>query len=152
MKSIVQPFIGAAAALCLIVAALPSSAETYYRWVNERGYPVHSDRPPPAGTEYEVVSTGTTLKRQVEADEGAVPPEVTPRAGNEFKPVDTAEPTAMMKKNPEICKRAQANLAALNNFARITVTDDNGDIRFLDDEERAAQKAEAQALIKQHCD
>ena len=58
----------------------------------------------------------------------------------------------MINKNPEYCKRAPANLAAFNNLARITVTDDNGDIRFLDDEERAAQKAEAQAMIEQHCD
>ena len=152
MKANFLPGIGAAAALFLIFSAIPASAETYYRWLNERGDPVLSDRPPPTGTDYEVVSTGTTLKRQVRADEGAVPPEVTPRVGNEFEPVETAKPTALMQKNPEICKRAQANLAALNNFARITVTDDNGDIRFLDDEERAAQKAEAEALIKQHCE
>ncbi|MEJ2533643.1 MAG: DUF4124 domain-containing protein, partial [Halioglobus sp.] len=141
MRSVLQPCIGAAAALLLAVSSLPASSETYYRWVNERGYPVHSDRPPPAGTEYEVVSTGSKLKRQVEAQEGAVPPEVEPRVGNEFEPVNTAKQPAVMEKNPEYCKRARANLEALNNFARITVTDDNGDIRFLNDEERAAQKA-----------
>ena len=152
MKAIFLPGIGAAAALFLMISAIPASAETYYRWLNDRGDPVLSDRPPPKGTDYEVVSTGTSLKRQVQAEEGAVPPEVTPRVGNEFEPVETAEPPAVMKKNPEYCKRAQANLASLNNFARITVTDYNGDIRFLDDEERAAQKAEAQAIIEQHCD
>ena len=152
VKAIFLPGIGAAAALLLALSSLSVNAETYYRWLDDRGNPVNSDRPPPAGTDYEVLSTGSKLMRRVEADEGAVPPEVEPRVGNEFKPVNTAKQPAVMEKNPEFCKRAQANLAALNNFARITVADDNGDIRFLDDEERAAQKAEAQAMIEQHCD
>ena len=152
LKAIFLPGIGAAAALFLIISATPASAETYYRWLDDRGNPVNSDRPPPAGTDYEVVSTGSKLKRQVGAQEGAVPPEVEPRVGNEFEPVNTAKQPAVMEKNPEYCRRARENLEALNNFARITIQDENGDIRYIDDEERAAQIAEAQATIEQHCD
>ena len=152
MRSVLQPCIGAAAALLLAVSSLPASSETYYRWVNERGYPVHSDRPPPAGTEYEVVSTGTKLMRKVQAEEGAVPPEVEPRVGNEFDPVNTAQPKTVLKKNPEYCKRAQENLQTLENFARVRVRDDQGEFRYLSDEERKAQMEEAKAQISTHCE
>ena len=152
MKSVLQPCIGAAAALLLAVSSLPASSETYYRWINERGYPVHSDRPPPAGTEYEVVSTGTNLMRRVEPDEGAVPPEVEPRVGNEFQPVKPREQTEVIKKNPEYCQRARDNLEALETASRIRVRDEQGELRYLDEEEKEARKQEARDAIAIHCD
>jgi hypothetical protein len=152
VRSVLQPCIGAAAALLLAVSSLPASSETYYRWLNDRGTPVLSDRPPPAGTEYEVVSTGSSLTRRVEADEGAVPPEVEPRVGNEFNPVDTAEPPPTMKKNPEYCKRAKDNLQTLETFARLRVRDEQGEFRYLNDEERKAKIEEAKDQIAVHCE
>ena len=152
MKAIFLPGIGAAAALFLTVAAPPASAETYYRWVNERGYPVHSDRPPPAGTEYEVVSTGTNLMRRVEADEGAVPPEVEPRVGNDFEPENTSEQAQLKKKNPEYCQRARDNLQTLEIATRVRIRDEQGEYRFLTEEEKAAQKKEAQEMISIYCE
>ncbi|MEP4487286.1 MAG: DUF4124 domain-containing protein [Halioglobus sp.] len=127
-----------------------NAATTHYRWYDDRGNPVHSDRPPPSGIDYEVVDTGSSLVRQVDGDVGAVPRESTPRVGNKFEKVETKpEPP---KKNSELCARATENLVTLNNYARIRVKDDNGDLRYLNEEEIKAQKDEAQALIDINCE
>ena len=67
------------------------AGETYYRWFDDRGNPVHSDRPPEGGTDYEVISTKSKLKRVVSGDEGAVPAEITPSAGNQFEQANSIE-------------------------------------------------------------
>jgi hypothetical protein len=112
---------------------------------------VHSDRPPPKGVDYEVISTGSTLTRPVEAKEGAVPLEITPRVGNDFEQVDTRK-IAKIEKNPEYCKRAQENLWSLDNFARIRLRNDQGEHRYIDQEEKETQRQQAMDTIAVHCD
>jgi hypothetical protein len=139
------------AAVVLGLANLSANAgQTYYRWLDDRGNPVHSDRPPPKGTDYEVVSTETSLMRQVEADEGAVPPELEPTPGNEFEQVDTAP--SDVEKNPEFCQRARANLETLDKDIRIRMRDENGEYFYLTDEQKAEQRRNAEAAIAEHCD
>jgi hypothetical protein len=123
----------------VLVTALPAEAATYYRWNDDQGKLVVSDRPPtdPAFS-YEVVNPDSPLIRRVAPGEGAVPPETTPRPGNEFDPVDTeAESEQASQKNPESCARARANLETLDSAARIRVRDEEtGELRFISDEER----------------
>ena len=126
------------------------ASETYYRWLDERGNPVHSDRPPPKNVDYEVVSTGSSLIRPVESDEGAVPLEIKPRVGNEFEQVDTKQ--ARIEKNPEYCERARDNLYLLNKVARIRLRDDQGEYRYIDEEEKEIQRQNAIDTIAVHCD
>ena len=128
-----------------------SAGEVYYRWTDDRGNPVHSDRPPPKGVDYEVISTGSTLTRPVEAKEGVVPLEVTPRVGNEFEQVDTRK-VARIEKNPEYCKRARENLNTLNTSARIRLRNDQGEYRYIDEEEKDVQRQNAMDTIAVHCD
>ena len=152
MKRAIRTSVLAAAAVLLIISSLSANAgRDYYRWVDERGNPVHSDRPPPKGVSYEVVSTGSSLTRQVDAEEGAVPAETEPRVGNEFERVDT-EKVQVVEKNPEYCKRAQENLATLTTAARIRVRNDQGEYRFLDEEEKESRRQDAQAGISAYCE
>ena len=142
-------------AILLIVAAMPTqAADTYYRWKDERGKLVVSDRPPPdPNTEYEVVSQRSTLVRRVQPGEGAVPPEVTPRPGNEFEQVDTRVEIEAVKKNPESCARAKANLETLNTTARIRIRDkETGELRFISEEEKDVQRQKARDTIRVHCE
>ena len=136
--------------------ATPSqAADTYYRWKDERGKLVVSDRPPADVTvEYEVVSQGSTFVRRVQPGEGAVPPEVTPRPGNEFQQVDTRqEQLEAIPKNPESCARAQANLETLNTSARIRIRDqETGELRFISEEEKEVQRQKARDTIRVHCE
>ena len=128
----------------------PAVAETYYRWIDDRGNPVHSDRPPPKGVAYDVVSTDSSLIRTVDPDIGAVPKKVKPTVSNDFEPVETKE--VMIEKNPEYCARARQNLATLNGPARIRLRNEQGEYRYIDEEEKAAQRQHAQETIAIHCD
>ena len=151
MKRALHTCAVAVAVGALTLSSLSASAgQVYYRWVDERGDPVHSDRPPPRGTEYEVISTNSRMVRQVDADEGAVPPEVEPRVGNEFEQVNTAP--KMIEKNPEFCQRARDNLQTLNTAARIRLRDDQGELRYINEEEKAEQRKAAEATIAAHCE
>jgi len=130
--------------------AFANAGEVVYRWMDSEGNPVNSDRPPPVGTEYEVISTNSSMVRAVEADEGAVPLKVKPDAGNQFEPVDTSTPK--IEKNPEYCKRAQENLTALDMKVRIQMRNEKGEVYFLTEEERTVQRQRAQDTINVHCE
>ena len=152
MKRAIRTCVLTAAAVLLIISSLSANAgKDYYRWTDERGNPVHSDRPPPKGVDYEVVSTGSSLTRQVDAEEGAVPAVTKPSVGNEFERMDT-EQIQVVEKNPEYCQRAQENLATLTTAARIRVRNDQGEYHFLDEEEKEARRQDARAGISTYCE
>ena len=127
-----------------------ASGETYYRWNDSRGHPVHSDRPPPKGTDYEVVSTNTSLIRPVEADSGAVPKKIKPTPANEFDPVEAK--VAVIEKNPEYCARGKENLEIIDTTPRIRMRGDDGEMRIITPEERGIQRQQALKTIKTYCE
>jgi hypothetical protein len=123
---------------------------TYYRWIDASGTEVNSDRPPPAGIEYETIATSTNQQvekipgEETTAAEGK--PAQTGDAGPETTP---AQPTAI--KDPEACAIAQQNLETLNSHARIRMPDEEGNFRYLNEDEKAAERVKAEAAIKQNC-
>lgn len=138
-------------AVALTLSSAPLIAdEVYYRWMDERGSPVHSDRPPPVGVDYEVIRTGSSFKREVEADEGAVPLEVEPRAGNDFE--QAQEEAKASRKNPEFCARAKDNLQQLQTRARIRQRNDQGEVYYLTEEDKAAERQKAMDAIEEFCE
>ncbi len=136
------------------------AADSYYRWKDERGNLVVSDRPPEASIEYEVFSTGSNRFRRVSPGEGAVPPETTSRPGNRFEtsesddddPMETVAVEVLPEKNPEICERARQNLQTLESAARIRVRDESGELRYLTEDEKDVQRQNALDNIEVHCD
>ena len=150
MKHFLQACLTLAAVTMLLTSFGASAAESvHYRWTDSRGNPVHSDRPPPEGTPYEVVSTSSSLVRKVDPDEGAVPATTEPSPGNEFEQVNSRPQP--MKKNSEQCKRAQQNLETLNTKKTIQIRDDQGELRTLSDEEKDIQRKKAKDAIAVHC-
>lgn len=151
-------------ALLVLAAGFSSTlhaADSYYRWKDERGNMVVSDRPPEASIEYEVFSTGSSRFRRVSPGEGAVPAETTSRPGNRFQARDKAEDDASMdtaavevlpEKDPEICDRARQNLETLETAARIRVRDEAGELRYLTGDEIAVQRQNALDNIDVHCE
>ena len=145
---------GLQASLIVLMAAGSlhvGAADSYYRWLDSRGNTVLSDRTPPAGVDYEVISTQSGLKRVVPGEQGAVPRMVVPSVSNQFDPVATS-PTTVVHKNPEICEVARKNLETLDTFARVRVRDDQGDFQYMSEEAKEAQRETALALIEQHCE
>ena len=142
-----------AASLAVAIPAAEASS-TYYRWKDEQGKLVVSDRPPTQDIEYEVVSQRSSLVRRVKPGEGAVPAEVKPRPGNEFEQTDTRqEQLEAVARNPESCNRAKDNLDTLNTSARIRIRDqDTGELRFLSEDEKETQRQKAQDIIRVHCE
>lgn len=144
-------------ALAVSAALAPQALaeEGYYKWVDARGNPAHSDRPPPAGIEYEFVSSETGLKRRFPAEAraddsaNAQAGEADPESPGTEAPAD-AQQQAAVKKDPALCDQARANLDTLNSKARVRIRDDDG-IRYLTEEEKAIQRQKAQDLITFHC-
>jgi hypothetical protein len=126
-------------------------SNNHYRWLNDRGEPVYSDRPPPKDVDYEVISSASSVKRVVAAEEGAVPPEIQPRVGNQFDQVDSAE-AARSKKNPELCQKARSNLESLNSAAKIKVRNNQGEVRYLNPEEMEVERHTARGQISVYCE
>jgi hypothetical protein len=110
----------------------------YYRWVDDRGAAVHSDRPPPEGIDYEMISTNSNLIRSVSLEDDVVPV--------------NSEKTSQNTKNPELCKRATTNLETLTNSDKVKVRNDEGEVRFLTPEEIIVQRQTAKAQLSVYCD
>ena len=152
MKSVNRNTIMTTLAALVIITSLHASAgSVHYSWLNERGIQVHSDRPPPKGVDYEVISTGSTFKRVVSSDEGVVPLETEPRPGNQFDQVDNAQ-DGQSKKNPETCARAKTNLEALNSSSRVRHQNAKGEGGFLSPEEIDTEKTRARDQIAANCE
>ncbi|MFC1578849.1 DUF4124 domain-containing protein [Pseudomonadota bacterium] len=150
VKYMIQTWLSLAAALLMLVSCSAAAAESvHYRWMDSRGNPVHSDRPPPEGVAYEVISTNSSLVRKVDPTEGAVPATTEPSPGNEFEQVN-AKPQPI-KKNSEQCKRAQQNLETLNTKKNIQIRNDQGELRSLNEEEKEIQRQKAKDAIAVHC-
>ena len=146
---LLSPFI-LIAVLVATGSTISLAGDAYYRWTDKWGNPVHSDRPPPKGTDYEVVASGSSLVRRVNSAEGVVPAKIEPTLSNDFELVE-ARPDPI-KKDPEICTNAQKNLTTLNTYARIRLPNADGEYRYLSEEEKEEQRDEARSLIATHCD
>ncbi|MEM6581876.1 MAG: DUF4124 domain-containing protein [Pseudomonadota bacterium] len=124
---------------------------TYYRWLDETGTPVNSDRPPPTGIEYDVIRTRTN-----EAVESAAPADDvvnSAESGQDLPPQQAAQTAAAESTlDPEACSAARGNLETLNSYARIRVPDGNGSFRFLNEEEKTQQREHALAAIEHYCE
>ncbi len=139
-------------ALVLIGGLLTMQTDTahadteLYRWKDQNGRLVHSDRPPPAGMEYETINVraGKTEKRPNSTVSNRPP------AGSSVKP--GREELEVIKKNPKICENARNNVEVLRSAARIRLKSDDGGYKFLSDEQKAEQIRKAEDLISIHCE
>lgn len=139
-----------ATALVTLSSFYANADSTVYRWKDAAGNPVNSDRPPARGTEYEVISTKSSMVREVDSDEGAAPLAVKPPADNEPKPVATSTPK--IEKNPESCARARDNLLQIDSHGRIRLRNEQGEVRYLTQEEKEAEREKALEAIKVFCE
>ena len=137
---------------CCLSSPGALAAEGYYKWLDARGNPQHSDRPPPSGVEYEYISTDTGMKRRVRSttttgSSSPAPAMPVPQAA----PTTVAEQQTKIKKNPVYCDQAKANLDTLNSTARVRIRNSEGEIRYLTEEEKDNQRRKANDMIAVHC-
>jgi hypothetical protein len=137
------------AALLTLSASFASPGDVVYRWKDEAGNPVNSDRPPPKGIQYETISTSSSMVHTVDTTTGAAPVEPKPQDDEAAEQADPTKPK--VEKNPEYCQRAKDNLTALDSNVRIQMRNDKGEVHYLTMEERDAQRKQALNTIKVHC-
>ncbi len=134
----------------LALAASGQAASNHYRWKDAQGKTVYSDRPPPTGISYEIVSSSSRNTRAVGAEEGALP------AGDEGSAA-AAEQLAREKQaedarqRADLCARATSNLEALSGSAKIVVRTPEGEQRALSDSEIAQQRNTARSQVNAYC-
>ena len=143
--------------ICGLLLAMPPSASTTYRWVDENGNPVLSDRPPEAGVPYTEVGVDTGFRRYPKpAAPETVAPDDAATGGSSAPMADTLDQvtpdTALAAEaDPDLCERARDNIFKLETFPRMRVRDDSGEVRFMSDEERSEQLATAYEVRDANC-
>lgn len=135
--------------LALAAGSLQSLAETaYYRWVDDRGNMILSDRPPTNGANYEVVSTGAGFDPTMPTgDEDEAVATADPQPGQTSK-----APQAISQKNPELCAVARNNLDALTSTDRVVMRDEQGQVKVLAPEEIKANIQTTRGQINAYCE
>ena len=142
-----------ASAILIGVTASAVSAETF-RWIDDNGNPVLSDRPPPSGTPYtEVVSGGGFGPSRSSSDA----PSSGPESSSSAFMAPTADGQAVAQdaatyKQPELCEQAKDTIFKLETFPRARVKDETGEVRFMTDSERSQQLQTAKLVRDAHCE
>jgi hypothetical protein len=151
-------FLSIATTLILLLQGLPAHANPTYRWVDANGNPVLSDRPPETGIPYTEVGVDTGFRRYPKpiADEKSEPAIQAQASGPPSSMVASAndersKQIAVVEPQPELCEQAKDNIFKLETFPRMRVRDDDGEVRFMLDDERIEQLTKAQAVRDAHC-
>ena len=136
-----------------LVGTAPVHAQKIYKYVDENGNTMYTQRLP-AGV------AGKEVKpkfRQVTTNEATTQlKELSQRANPEKQPPDNAAKNAEHKKRvakaeKANCDQARKNLEILNTSPRVQAYDAKGNPVLLDDEGRAAKVSEAQRDIQAYC-
>ncbi len=141
-----------------ILAALltPSlHADEVFKWVDEQGI-THYEERAPADKEYskvttygEVPSGGAEAKKRLEqqrADKKTAGEKGAEYAEQKKLADDQAKIRA------ENCKGARSNLKTIQENARVRILGDDGEFRYLSEEERQQQLDSANETIAENCD
>ena len=150
--------IAASSVLLLFLQGQPADAGPTYRWVDDNGNPVLSDRPPETAIPYTEVGVNTAFRRYPKPAATE-----TPEPGGQA-PADSASASLaanatdgqsnraeVVEAQPALCEQARDNIFKLETFPRMRVQDDDGEVRFMSDQERATQLATAYKVRDANC-
>ena len=155
-KSLIRA-IALAALIPLAYSPTNALAGTTYRWVDDNGNPVLSDRPPEAGTPYTEVGVDSGFRRYPKPATDSPAEESPESAGSASTSVSQSAPRAsdstlsIVEPRPELCTQAMDNIFKLETFPRMRVQGEDGEVRFMSDEERAAQLQRAYTVRDANC-
>ena len=142
----------AAAALALMVLGFQATATEIYRWKDEKGNTVFSERRPPQAKDAAVVE----LKTGKASGDAA---ERLEKARAQFAPPKPVKTPAKAELTPEqqarrasACTQARDALAILQENNRPRYQADDGQLIVMDDALKAARIADAEQKIGEYCD
>jgi len=131
------------AALIICSSGVLAQDTIVYRWVDNNNV-VHYSHEHPADKDYSEVKVHVAYTAPInKPSDDNLKQESKPETNNES--LSTEEIT----KN---CEAAQVNLKVLNSFERITVTDEDGSVRLLTDEEKQEQVEISHKYVDVYCE
>lgn len=147
------------AALFGALLATPVMAAQFYKWSDEQGVTHYSESPPP-----ETAKGATEVKVQTRTPSGseaavenlqkqreAATKSLTD-AEKKKTPGKTSPAKADKSEYAERCKKLQANLATMESSGRVSEPDENGEKRYLTEEEKNKRMDDTRRQIKAYCD
>jgi hypothetical protein len=141
------------------VSAGAHADQTYYRWTDDSGNLVMSDRPPERpDIAYETIgSQGSTLRRPrarpAPAPAGAASSSGTASARQQGGAAPGPAPqVATVERDPELCEQARKNLEILEMKPRIRIYNDLGELEYLTPEQIEEEKRRTRLTIEAHCE
>lgn len=141
-------------AACVLAANAFAAKAQVYKWIDSAGVVHYADAPPPRGT-----PNVQTVRVSSSGDQVQAPAEENSESGSQQAAAAPANPAAstsnaiadaakVMAKN---CATARSNLDLLNSHYPVSTTGPDGKPQKVDDTERQAKIADAQAEIKLYC-
>ncbi|MCW8196114.1 DUF4124 domain-containing protein [Proteobacteria bacterium 005FR1] len=131
----------------ILAAGMPlaNAATNYYKWTDEKGVTHYSARKP-HDREAEVirVSSGQTVPAAAESKSQSAAKTVQAPRGGSTGPADNL-------KDPERCETARNNLETLRANARVRMKGEDGEIRYLSEEEKAEKTQEFEQAVAESC-
>lgn len=135
-----------------ITVQAQQSSQTIYKWIDENGVPHYEmSKPSDSNIAVEVIKQRRT---EPASDSAAAEPatNASNTAATEKADETAAVPeTKKPKKDPKICELARSNLEQLQNRSQISIVDEYGNERILDEKEVANQIKRAQDAVKTNC-
>lgn len=126
----------------LTFSGVGQAAEKIYRWVDDEGV-THFTAHPPKNRESELVRVQTGRSDPVKK------PEATPES--QSANTNQGDPATQQSRDDAYrCSIAQENLRVLQTSARVQVQE-NGEIRYLDEEEKRERTEQARQIINESC-
>lgn len=170
--------VGSLLGLAAIIAGiLPATAQAeIYKWKDKDGVTRYSDVPPPSNIKNESIgkkipkTPAAAAVAPVEAGSApassnagtATPKDAAPLSKEEAAAKRAQEAEAQkkadevkkaeLKYRQESCAAARNNLRMYSNGGRMMTTDENGERRYLGDDEISKGKADAQQAVEKFCD
>lgn len=142
--------------LCLAASLQLSTASAQvYQWKDASGRTIISDTPPPAS-----IKGGRTISTTPSPSASGSPPQSMAERDMEFKKrrqeasqkgEEAAKEQAAAAERRENCERAKGQLASLESGQRLVTHDENGERRYLDDDQRQREIAQTRKAMAESC-
>lgn len=129
-----------------LTSGVAIAAKDYYKWTDEEGVTHYSARKP-----HNRVSESISIRT---GERTATP--ASSRSGNAEQARETASENTQTAENqglvdPERCEAARDNLKVLRDNAKVRMQDENGEIHYLSEAEKAEKTQEFQQAVDESC-
>lgn len=143
--------------MVIALVGIQTSDAAIYRWVDDQGRAHYTETPPPPGNKDRGTVINTTgpasgAQQQAEQRSNAMQERLkTFRDNREKQEKEAADQAAEVKRQATNCSAARSNLSKLENRRMRRLTDPEGNVTMLTEEERGKKIAAARKQIRENC-